>query len=54
MGFSGKGEWLFFLTTTAPTPRDATGINIAYDNTLVFFGDAHPDDAGSVRCVKDF
>ncbi|MCX6227221.1 MAG: T9SS type A sorting domain-containing protein, partial [Bacteroidia bacterium] len=54
MGFLGKGEWLFFLTATAPTSRDATGINIAYDNTLVFFGDAHPDDAGSVRCVKDF
>ena len=53
MGFRGKGEWLFFLTATAPTSRDATGINIAYNNTLVFFGDAHPDDAGSVRCVKD-
>jgi uncharacterized protein (TIGR02145 family) len=54
MGFLGKGDWLFFLTSTASSSRDATGINIAYDESLIFFGDAHPDDAGSVRCIKDF
>jgi uncharacterized protein (TIGR02145 family) len=54
MGFRGKGDWLFFLTSTAPSARDATGINIAYDENLIFFGDAHPDDAGSVRCLRDF
>ena len=45
MGFLGKGDWLFFLTATAPTSRDATGINISYDDSQIYFGDAHPDDA---------
>jgi uncharacterized protein (TIGR02145 family) len=52
--FWGMGQRCFFLTSTAAPGNDPVYIrHLRYNNASIPIGDLHPDDASSVRCVKD-
>ena len=54
--FQWKGEYCAFSSTTdqsVPNHPEIAGIKLSYDNVEIIIGGFHPDDALSVRCVKD-
>jgi uncharacterized protein (TIGR02145 family) len=54
--FQWKGDYSTFATTSdasAPGHPAVTTARLQYDNTQATIGDFHPDDAVSVRCLKD-
>jgi len=54
--FQWKGEHAAFATTTdasAPDHPACITVKLDYNSTLATIGQFHPDDAVSVRCVKD-
>jgi len=54
--FQWKGDYCTFATTSdASTPGHpaVVTVRLQYDNTQAIIGDFHPDDAVSVRCLKD-
>ncbi len=59
LGFEGKferqGDRCYFITSSYPDPfdYDRAGILLKNDSGELILGGMHPDDAYSVRCVKD-
>ncbi len=54
--FQWKGDYCAFITSTdesVPNHPEVAGIKLSYDNAEMTIGGFHPDDALSVRCVKD-
>jgi uncharacterized protein (TIGR02145 family) len=53
--FQRQGDRCYFLTSSYPDPfdYDRAGILIRNDSAEMIIGGLHPDDAYSIRCVKD-
>ena len=54
--FQWKGSFCAFITSTdesVPNHPEVAGIKLSYDNAEMTIGGFHPDDALSVRCVKN-
>ncbi|MFH1197290.1 MAG: FISUMP domain-containing protein [bacterium] len=54
--FQWKGDYCAFITSTdesVPNHPEVAGIKLSYDNAEMIIGGFHPDDALSVRCVKN-
>ena len=51
--FLSIGERAIFMTATAASAMAIRVRTLRYDSAEILGGDFHPQDAGSVRCVKD-
>ncbi|MDP3150566.1 MAG: FISUMP domain-containing protein [Ignavibacteria bacterium] len=54
--FQWKGSYAAFITSTdesVPNHPEVAGIKLSYDNAEMTIGGFHPDDALSVRCIKN-
>lgn len=54
--FQWKGSYSAFITSTDASVSNhpaAVGIKLSYDNSKMIISEFHPDDALSVRCIKN-